>query len=112
MQPQRLERLLEVGRSLVSQLELDALLERILEVARELTGARYAAVGVLDEGRDELARFLTAGIDEEAKALIGDLPRGRGVLGLLISHPEPLRLEDVGAHPQSYGFPIGHPPMR
>jgi signal transduction histidine kinase len=112
MNPQKLERLLEVGRSLVSELELDALLEQILEVAREVTGARYAAVGVLDERREHLSRFLTSGIDAETKAVIGDLPRGRGVLGMLISRPEPLRLDDVGAHPESYGFPVGHPPMR
>jgi signal transduction histidine kinase len=111
MQEHRLERLLEVGRTIVSELELDALLEHILEVARELTGARYAAVGVLDEHRRHLSRFLTSGIDAETKARIGDLPRGRGVLGMLISDPQPLRLDDVGSHPESYGFPVGHPPM-
>ena len=111
MDKQRLERLLEVGRSIVSELELDSLLEQILEVARELTGARYAAVGVLDERRERLARFVTAGVDAETRALIGDLPRGRGVLGCLISDPRPLRLDEVGDHPESYGFPIGHPPM-
>src|SRR5687768_2977489 len=99
MQQQRLERLLDVGRSIVSELDLDAVLEQILGVARELTGARYAAVGVLDDDREQLSRFLTSGIDAETKALIGDLPRGRGVLGQLISHPEPLRLESVGRHP-------------
>ena len=111
MDEQRLERLLEVGRSIVSELDLDALLEHILEVARELTGARFAAVGVLDDRRARLARFITSGIDAETRALIGDLPRGRGVLGYLISHPVPLRLDEVGAHPESYGFPVGHPPM-
>jgi signal transduction histidine kinase len=112
MQQERLEGLLEVGRSVVSELDLDALLSRILEVARELTGAQYAALGVLDEDRRALARFLTAGVDDETKALIGDLPRGRGVLGTLIREPRPLRLHDVGAHPESFGFPVGHPPMR
>ena len=63
MDEQRLERLLEVGRSIVSELDLDTLLEHILEVARELTGARYAAVGVLDDRRARLARFITSGID-------------------------------------------------
>ena len=111
MQEEKLERLLGLGRSILSQLDLDTLLEQILDVARELTGARYAAVGVLDDRREQLSRFLTSGIDAETKAVIGDLPRGRGVLGLLISRPEPLRLDDVGMHPESYGFPVGHPPM-
>src|SRR6185437_7270912 len=71
----------------------------------------YAAIGVLDERREALERFLTAGIDEETHRRIGDLPRGRGVLGVLISDPHPLRLHDVGAHPRSYGFPLNHPPM-
>jgi signal transduction histidine kinase len=95
----------------VSELRVEQLLDRLLEVARELTGARYAALGILDEERRNLARFITRGIDEETRALIGDLPRGRGVLGVLIERPEPLRLDDVGRDPSSYGFPPGHPPM-
>ena len=87
------------------------MLQRLLEVARELTGARYAAIGVLDERRQALERFLTVGIDEDTHRQIGDLPRGRGVLGALISDPRPLRLADVSAHPRSYGFPLAHPPM-
>lgn len=107
----RLRRLLEVGRSLVSELDLEALLHRVLDVARELTGARYAALGVLDEQGEELERFITTGIDEETRRTIGDLPRGRGILGELIRQPEPLRLRDLSEHPRSYGFPPGHPPM-
>jgi signal transduction histidine kinase len=107
----RLRRLVEVGRSLVTVLDPEAVLERLLDVARELTGARYAAIGVLDERRERLERFLTAGIDEETHRAIGDLPRGRGVLGVLITDPKPLRLRDVGTHPESYGFPLAHPPM-
>ena len=107
----RLRLLLDVGRSLVSELELDVVLERVLEAGRELTGARYAAIGVLDEQRNALERFITLGIDEETHRAIGDLPRGRGVLGVLITEPEPLRLDDVGRHPRSYGFPSAHPPM-
>ena len=107
----RLTRLLEVGRSLISELDPEAVFTRLLEVAREVTGARYAAIGVLDERRERLERFLTAGIDEETRRAIGELPRGRGVLGVLIGDPRPLRLADVGAHPQSYGFPHAHPPM-
>jgi signal transduction histidine kinase len=105
-------RLLEVGRSLVTELDLDVLLDRVLETARELTGARYAALGILNDRRTELAQFLTSGVEPGAHDAIGDLPRGRGVLGMLIAHPEPLRLNDVGEHPTSYGFPTGHPVMR
>jgi signal transduction histidine kinase len=107
-----IRRLLEVGRSLMTELDLPAVLDRVLETARETTGARYAALGILNEQRSELEQFLTSGIDDETHRMIGDLPRGRGVLGALIEHPQPLRLEDVGQHPSSYGFPAGHPPMR
>jgi signal transduction histidine kinase len=107
----RLKRLVDVGRSLVTELDPEAVFERLLEVAREMTGCRYAAIGVLDERRERLERFLTAGIDEDTHRAIGDLPRGRGVLGVLISDPKPLRLSDVGQHAQSYGFPLAHPPM-
>ena len=95
----------------MSQLDVDAVLASVLEAARDLTGAQYAAVGVLDDQRKTLERFVTVGIDEAQREVIGDLPRGRGILGLLIEDPRPLRLEDVGAHPRSYGFPLGHPPM-
>jgi signal transduction histidine kinase len=107
----RLRRLIDVGRGLVAQLDLEAVLREVVEVARELTGARYAALGILDEDRRELERFIYVGIDEQTRAVIGDLPRGRGVLGELIRNPAPLRLREVGAHPRSYGFPPGHPPM-
>jgi len=79
---------------------------------REITGAQFAALGVLDETRKGLARFLTSGIDEATHRAIGDLPSGSGVLGVLIDEPRALRLADVGEHPHSYGFPPGHPPMR
>jgi len=107
----RLRSLLEVGRALVSDFDLEAVLGRVLEAARDLTGARYAALGVLDETREGLERFLTAGIEQETQRAIGQLPRGRGVLGVLIHDPRPLRLGDVGAHSHSYGFPPEHPPM-
>jgi signal transduction histidine kinase len=106
-----IRRLLDVGQALVTELDQKAVLDKVLQAAREITGARYAALGVLDDRRSELEEFLTAGIDEETHRKIGDLPRGRGVLGALIEHPEPLRLADVGLHPSSYGFPVGHPVM-
>jgi two-component system, NarL family, sensor histidine kinase DevS len=112
LDPRRLAALLAAGRGLVAQLELDAVLEELLRIACELTGARYAALGVLDDDRRLLARFVTRGIDAETHAAIGELPRGRGVLGELIRHPHPLRLDDVGSHPASYGFPAHHPPMK
>ncbi len=108
---QRLRRILDVGRSVVAELDLETLLRRVLDEARALTGARYAALGVLDERRRELEQFLTSGVDDGTRAEIGDLPRGRGVLGVLISDPRPLRLTHVGDHPRSYGFPLGHPQM-
>jgi len=107
----RLRRLLEVGRTLVAELELESLLRLVLDTARELTGARYVALGILDEAKEELERFLFVGIEEETRRRIGPLPRGRGVLGELIRHPQPLRLADVTKHEHSYGFPPGHPPM-
>jgi signal transduction histidine kinase len=106
------QRLLDAGRSLVAELELDSVLERLLDTAREVTGARYAAIGVLDEGRRWLQQFITVGIDDATRAAIGDEPHGRGVLGLLIEDPKPLVLADVSRHPRSYGFPAGHPPMK
>ena len=107
----RLRRLIDAGRGLIATLDVDAVLQRLLDLARELTGARYAAVGVLDPDRQELERFLTAGVEPEVHDAIGDLPRGRGILGLLIEDPHPIRLEHLGEHPRSYGFPSGHPRM-
>ena len=107
-----LRRVISVGRGILSELDPDALLDRVLETAQEITGARYAALGVLDQSRRELERFLVRGIEEQDQHAIGQLPRGRGVLGELIVSPSTLRLADVGAHPHSYGFPAGHPEMR
>jgi signal transduction histidine kinase len=109
--PEHLERLLEVGRALVAAHEPDAVLRLVLDAASDLTGARYAAIGVLDAEKRELARFVFTGIPEEVREQIGELPRGRGILGELIRHPEPLRLSRISDHPRSYGFPTGHPPM-
>jgi len=109
---EHLERLLEAGRGLLGDLDLASVLDHLIELARELTGARYVALGILDERRTELEQFITVGVDDETHRAIGDLPRGRGILGVLIEDPAPLRLHDVGAHPKSYGFPPGHPEMR
>lgn len=103
---------LDVACGVLSDLDVDVVLERVLEAARELTGAEYAALGVLDRSRSELERFVTAGVDELTRRRIGALPHGRGVLGELIADPRPLRLAEVGMHPYSYGFPAGHPPMK
>jgi signal transduction histidine kinase len=108
---ERLRRLIDVGRGLLSQLEPEAVLDQVLATACEITGARYAALGILDRDRRELERFITRGIDAETHRSIGDLPRGRGILGVLIQDPRPLRIPAVGEHPVSYGFPPGHPPM-
>jgi signal transduction histidine kinase len=108
---ERLRRLIDVGRGLLSQLDLEAVLDQVLETAREITHARYAALGILDRDRRELERFITRGIDAEGHRSIGDLPRGRGILGVLIDSPQPLRIANVGRHAKSYGCPPGHPPM-
>ncbi len=102
---------LGVARDVLDDLDLERVLERVVESARDLARARYAAIGVLDESRTALARFITTGIDESTRRQIGSLPTGRGVLGELIRDPAPLRVANVGAHPRSYGFPAGHPPM-
>jgi signal transduction histidine kinase len=106
-----LRHLLNAGRALVGELELEAVFDRVLEEACAITGAQYAGLGVLNEDRTALERFLTRGIDPATHRAIGDLPHGRGVLGVLIEEPRPLRLSEVGRHPQSYGFPANHPPM-
>jgi signal transduction histidine kinase len=107
----KLWRVLQVGQALVAEHDTQVVLRRILDEARDIMGARYAALGVLDPSRRELERFITAGIDDATHRAIGDLPRGRGVLGVLIDDPRPLRLADVSQHPHSYGFPAGHPEM-
>lgn len=104
--------MIEVGRGLVANLDIDSLLQQLVDVARELTGARYVAMGVLNERRDALAQFVTTGIDRETYEAIGTLPSGRGVLGHLIDNPKPLRLARVSEHSTSFGFPEHHPPMQ
>jgi len=103
--------LVEAGIALSSELSLDAVLQRLVETAARLTGARYAALGVIDTSGHGLERFVTTGIDAETYAAIGDLPRGRGLLGVLIRDAETLRLHDIADDPRSVGFPLHHPPM-
>ncbi|WP_051706205.1 GAF domain-containing sensor histidine kinase [Nocardioides aequoreus] len=109
----RLRLLLDAVLTLASDLHLDGVLTRLVATAREVAGARYAALGVLDpdSGGDRLRTFVHQGIDEEVVQEIGHLPSGHGLLGLIIDHPEPLRLRDIASHPASYGFPPHHPPM-
>jgi len=108
---ERLRTLLETGIALSSELSLDGVLERIVTAAADITGARYAALGVIDRTGTALERFVTTGLDEETIATIGDPPHGRGVLGVLIREATPLRLHDLQEDPRSVGFPPGHPPM-
>lgn len=107
----QLRRLLDAVVTVGSDLSLPVVLRRIAESARQLVGARYCALGVLDPSRTYLSEFITVGIDEAERARIGSLPKGHGILGLLIVEPEPIRLPDLRAHPDSYGFPPNHPPM-
>ena len=107
----RLHGLLEAVAAVSGDLDLHTLLRRIVEAAVRLVDAEYGALGVL--GPDEsLSQFIAVGIDEETRALIGDLPQGRGILGVLIKDPQSLRTSDLTTHPSSAGFPPHHPPMR
>jgi len=108
----RLRALFDASIALTSELSLEALLQRLVETAASITGARYAALGVIDESGRALERFLTTGIDPETHAAIGHLPRGRGILGVLIRDAQPLRLHVIGDDRRSVGFPPNHPPMR
>jgi signal transduction histidine kinase len=107
----RAERLLETGLALAAELSLPALLQRIIDLAVEITGARYGALGVLSMDGRGLSEFITSGMTQEQRAAIGELPRGEGILGVLIREPELLRLASIGSHPRSFGFPPNHPPM-
>ncbi|MDT0265929.1 SpoIIE family protein phosphatase [Streptomyces sp. DSM 44915] len=111
---QSLQSLLDAVLGISGELELPAVLRRIVSTAMDLVGARYGALGVLDEEGDELAEFIPLGLDSAELANLSgvELPRGRGLLGHLIHHPEPLRVAEIAAHPESAGFPPGHPPMK
>ncbi|MGH7750162.1 MAG: GAF domain-containing protein, partial [Candidatus Dormibacteria bacterium] len=108
----RAERLVEAGMILSSELlSLAALLQRVVEVAVQLTGARYGAIGVINEDGTGLDDFITTGIGDDERGEIGHLPQGRGILGVLIRDAHSLRLRELGADPRSFGFPPHHPPM-
>jgi signal transduction histidine kinase len=107
----RLRALVEAGIALASELSLDGLLQRLTELAAELTGARYAALGVIDAKGARLERFVTHGVDDATRSAVGDLPQGRGILGALITDAHPLRLHAIADDPRSVGFPANHPPM-
>jgi len=108
---ERLRLLVDAGIALSSELTLDALLQRLVKTAAGLTGARYAALGVVDASGKALERFLTTGIDETTRTAIGDEPVGRGILGAMLRDPTPLRLTSIAEDPRSVGFPPHHPPM-
>ena len=102
---ERLRAVLEAAIVVTSELSIEAVLQRIVEAAVKLTGAKYAALGVIDQNGTGLENFVTTGLDEETVGSIGDLPRGRGILGVLIRDAKPLRLPELGADPRSAGFP-------
>ena len=110
--PRSLRQLLDAVMTVGSDLDLPSVLRHIVESAVALVDARYGALGVLDESGTSLSEFITVGLDEEARRRIGPLPKGHGILGLLIREPRPIRLPDLREHPDSYGFPPHHPPMK
>lgn len=109
---ERLRALLDAVVGISSDLDLNSTLDRIVTAACDLVGARYGALGVVRRDGKGLSRFVTHGIAADQIEQIGPYPEGHGILGLLIEHPEPLRLHDLSGHPESYGFPANHPPMR
>jgi signal transduction histidine kinase len=109
---ERLERLVLAASSLIKEVSLEGVLQQVVEVAAEVIGAHYAAIGVLAPDGKVLESFTTYGIDDALRAKIGPPPRGHGILGLVIREAKPIRLPDLGRHPDSYGFPPHHPPMR
>jgi len=104
--------LVEAGMVLAKELSLESVLRKIAELACKVLGAKYGAVGVLHEDGEGLSQFITVGIDEEAKARIGPLPVGKGILGVVVGEEKPLRLKDLTSDPRAHGFPSHHPPMR
>src|SRR4051794_10952029 len=110
VEPERLRRLLDAVLLVGSDLDLAAMLRRIAEAAAALVDARYCAVGVLDPAGTTLTEFISVGVDDETYRAIGEMPKGRGLLGTLITEATPLRLADLSQHAGSAGFPSEHPP--
>ncbi len=108
----QLRRVIEAARGIHRARSLDTLLREVVESAVELVGARFGALGVIDPTGTYLEQFITVGVDDLTRARIGDLPRGQGILGVLIRDATPLRLDDMSEDPRSAGFPPGHPPMK
>lgn len=107
----RLLHLFEASRALITETSLDRVLQRVTDIAVEVLDARYAALGVLAADGRTIEMFITSGMSDEMRKRIGDIPRGHGILGLVIREARVIRLPDLGRHPDSYGFPPGHPPM-
>lgn len=107
----QLRRLLDAIVTIGGDLDLEVVLRRVVETAVDLVGAKYGALGVLDRERTHLVEFVTVGLDAHERSMIGEPPKGHGILGLLIVDPRPIRLPDLTRHPDSFGFPPGHPPM-
>src|SRR5690348_5393638 len=107
----RLEQLVTAGTLLTSELSLEGVLQRVVEIAVDVIGAKYAAIGVLGPDSRTLESFTTMGLSDEERTAIGSPPRGHGILGLVIRVGKPIRLANLGSHPDSHGFPPNHPPM-
>ena len=109
---ERFERLLTAGVAIFSRHDLEHVLQQVVDAAREVVGARYAALGVLGDDRQTVVQFVTSGLDDATRQKIGELPRGRGLLGHVIQEGKPIRTADINGHPERYGFPPHHPPMK
>jgi signal transduction histidine kinase len=110
-QSEQLRALHQAALTLTTELDLGIVLQRVVDLSRALTQARYGALGVLDEGGERIDQFITSGMTPEERARLGRLPEGHGILGVLIQDAKPLRLPEIGRDPRSVGFPPNHPPM-
>jgi signal transduction histidine kinase len=109
---ERFERLLAAGVTIFSRHDLEHVLQEVVDAARDVVGAKYAALGVVGADHASLVQFVTSGIDDEMRKRIGDLPRGHGLLGQVIREAKPLRVADLNRHPKRFGFPPHHPAMK
>jgi signal transduction histidine kinase len=108
----RFERLLAAGVAIYARHDVDHVLQEVVDAARDVVGARYAALGVLSQDRTTFVQFVTSGLDEEARRRIGAFPRGQGLLGHVIREGKPIRSADISQHPERHGFPPHHPLMK